>query len=204
MRRGILVVVALSAILAAVPALANHTTQPDGRDTRGLLDVAEIRFDHFPGPLEWTFVTFRGWTLDRLWDHGYLLVRLDTRGDDDPDYLAMVRSDGRDLVAELFRIRRDGRQVALGLLESRKDSQRVTSVQVPMDAIEIGKGRTSYWWSATTAFVSSVCPKTCLDRVPDEGRVEQVLPTPSPSPSPTPSPSPSPTPSPTGGPPGPP
>ena len=146
--RRVLVAALSLAILAAAPALANHTTQQDPRDVHGRLDVAEIRFDHSPG-LRWELLTYRGWKLDQLWDRGYLLVRLDTRGDDDSDYLAMVRSDGEDLVAELYRVRKDGAQVSAGSLETRKQSQRLAWVEVPLNAISIGKGRTSYFWSAT-------------------------------------------------------
>ena len=194
MRRAVRVaaVTGLLSVLVALPALAHHSDQDDPRDTQGRLDVRDLAFDHHPD-LRWTFTTYRSWTIAQLWDHGTFVVQLDTKGDDEPDYLVVVRSDGHDVVAELYRVRPDRSQVHLGALEAGKSSGRVAWVKVALDQITIGKSRSAYYWSVITTFTSDTCPRTCLDRVPDEGQVEQLLVSPTPTPTPTPSPTPSPT-----------
>jgi hypothetical protein len=133
-----------------------------------------------------------------VWDRGYLLIELDTLGDEEPDYVAVIRSDGRDLDARLFRLRADGRQVEVDTLATGKDGGRSVWVAVALRKLTFGRSRTSYFWAALSSYTGSACPHTCLDRVPDEGMVEQILPgvTPSPTPTPTPTPSTSPSPSP--------
>lgn len=184
-----------AAIALAVPAFADHTNQPDPNDTSGRLDLRAVRFDH-EGPPRWTFVTFGRWTLAQIWDHGYLLVELDTRGDEAIDHLALVRSDGRHLRATLYRIRSDGRQAEIGTLPTDKAGARSAWVSVALRKLSIGRSRTSYFWAALSSYTGDACPRTCFDRAPDAEMVEQPLPgvTPTPTPSPTPSPSPSPSP----------
>jgi hypothetical protein len=189
------------AVIAVVPALvalaASHSNQVDANDTAGLLDLREVALDHHPSP-RWTFQTFARWSIDRIWDHGYFVVQLDTKGDEDPDVLLIVRSDGRDVTGSLVEIRRDGRQVERSSLEVGRPNGRSVSVRVLLREVGIGRGRTAYFWSALSVFTGSACPRTCVDRVPDEGTVEQLLPgvSPSPTPSPTPTPTSSPSPSP--------
>jgi hypothetical protein len=197
---GLGVLVALVAAIAfALPASANHTRQTDPNDVDGRFDLETVRFDHdTPPPPRWTFVTFAGWTVPQVWDRGYLLVELDTLGDEELDYVAVIRSDGRDLDARLFRLRADRRQVEVDTLASGRDGGRSAWVEVALRKLTIGRSRTSYFWATLSSYTGSACPHTCLDRVPDEGMVEQVLPgvTPSPTPTPTPTPTPSATPSP--------
>ena len=200
---GLGALVALVAAIAfALPASANHTRQTDPNDVDGRFDLATVRFDHEVPPPRWTFVTFGRWTVAQVWDRGYLLVELDTLGDEEADYVAVIRSDGRDLDARLFRLRTDGRQVEVDTLASGRDGGRSAWVEVALRKLTFGRSRTSYFWAALSSFTGTACPHTCLDRVPDEGMIEQILPgvtpspTPSPSPTPTPTPSPSPSPSP--------
>jgi hypothetical protein len=190
---------AIGGLALTMPAAATHTNQTDPNDTRGTLDARAVRFTHGEAP-RWQVRTFARWTVNEIWDHGYLVVQLDTRADEAIDHLLLVRSDGRDLVATLYRVRTDGRQIALGPVESDKAGGRGAWVQVALHKLTIGSDRTSYSWTVLTSFTGGGCPRTCLDRVPDSGMIEQLLPgiTPSPtsSPSPTPTPSPSPSPSP--------
>jgi hypothetical protein len=103
-------VLALVAVLAyGVPAGAHRTDQPDPNDTAGRLDLEAVGFDHVGAP-RWRFATFATWSVRSMWERGYLLVQLDTRGDAGVDFVAVVRSDGRRLVAHLFRVRRGGGQ----------------------------------------------------------------------------------------------
>jgi hypothetical protein len=194
---GVLVAL-VAAIAFALPASASHTRQTDPNDVGGRLDLDTVRFDHDTPPPRWTFVTFADWTVAQVWDRGYLLVELDTLRDEEPDYVAVIWSDGRDLDARLFRLRSDGRQVEVVTLATGKDGGRSAWVAVALRKLTIGRSRTSYFWAALSSYTGSACPHTCLDRVPDEGMVEQILPgvTPSPTPTPTPTPTPSATPSP--------
>ena len=194
---GVLAALAV-AIAFALPASANHTRQTDPNDVDGRFDLETVRFDHDPPPPRWTFFTFTRWTVAQVWDRGYLLVELDTLRGEEPDYLAVVRSVGRNLEARLFRLRADGHQVELGTLATGKDGGRSAWVAIALRDLTFGRTRTSYFWAALSSFTGRECTHTCLDRVPDEGMVEQVLPgvTPTPTPTPTPSPSPSPSPSP--------
>lgn len=185
--------VALGALLVAaafaptLPSAADHSGQPDPNDTGGRLDVMAVDLVHDAGPPRWVISTFGRWTARWLWDRGYLIVELDTRGKAEVDHLAVVRSDGRELVATLFRVRLDGRQVAVAPLASQKVGPGAAAVAVPLRKLSIGPNRTSYFWSVKASFTSAACPRTCIDRVPDEGMVEQPLPgvTPTPTPSPT-------------------
>lgn len=209
MRRVIRLCGAVAAVVLAleVPALAHHTDQQDPNDTRGRLDLDEVRFDHSGAP-NWRVVTFSRWAVRSIWDRGYLVVQLDTMGNPDVDFVAVVRSDGRRLVARLFRLRRGGGQAELAALRTAKAGSRAAWVTVPLKELTIGPTRTSYFWSVLSGYTGGGCSRTCLDVVPDREMVEQPLPgvtptpTPSPTPSPTPTPTPTPTPSPSVAPPG--
>ena len=192
---GAIITISVAGALALPAFGASHTDTQDPNDTPGLLDVREVRFDHSPA-LRWTFDTFARWTVERIWDHGTFVVQLDTHGDEEMDTLIVVRSDGRELQATLLDLKRDGREVQRAVLNARKENARSLSVAVALHRLQIGRGRTSYLWSALSIFTGSACRRTCLDRIPDEGSIEQFLPGASPSPSPSPSPTPSPTPTP--------
>jgi hypothetical protein len=180
----------LLGLALAVPAWGRHTDQPDPNDTEGRLDLREVTLDHHPGPPTWTATTFRRWTIDQIWDTGFVIVELDTRGDEAIDHRLVVGSDGAELVAHLYRVRRNGTQVELASIGADKGGPRTLSVWVALRKLSIGANRTAYSWSVLSTFVGSACPRTCVDRVPDAGMVEQLLPGVSPSPTPTPSPTP--------------
>jgi hypothetical protein len=203
--RRVVAAIGAAAVIAGLaltmPAAATHTNQTDPNDTRGPLDARAVRFTHGDAP-RWQVQTFARWSVSEMWDHGYLVVQLDTRADEAIDHLIVVRSDGRDLLATLYRVRTDGRQIALGPVDSDKAGGRGAWVQVALHKLTIGSDRTSYSWTVLTSFTGGGCPHTCLDRVPDSGPVEQLLPgvTPSPTPSATPSPTTTPSPSPSSSP----
>jgi hypothetical protein len=192
--------VALATLTAlGLPALAIHTNQNDPNDTDGRLDVRSVFFAHESGPPTWRFRTFANWSVHEIWDAGYLVLELDTRSDAAIDHFVVVRSDGKRLIATLYRVRNDGRQAVMGTVKTVKGGPRRAWVAVALRKLQIGPFRTSYFWAALTSFSGSACPRPCIDRIPDEGMVEQPLPgvTPSPTPTPTPSPTETPTPSPT-------
>ena len=177
-------VLAVGALLwLAVPALAHHTDQTDPNDTPGTMDLEAVRFDHEETPT-WRFVTFASWTVRQMWDHGYLVVQLDTRGGPAVDYLAVVRSIGSELEANLFRVRHDGREVEIDRLRTDKSGSSAAWVSMSLNKVTMGPSRTSYFWSALSSFTGPACRQTCFDAVPDEGMIEQPLPSVSPSPTP--------------------
>ena len=182
---GAMAVVTLTAF--ALPVLANHTDQVDRHDTGGKLDLSEVVFDHVGAPT-WRLSTFSTWSARSIWDLGTFVVQLDTRGDAAADFVAVVRSDGRRLRADLFRLRPDGREIEMTTLPTAKAGSRAVTVTVPLRRLSIGPNRTSYFWSVLSSFTGGLlCTRTCLDAIPDEGMIEQPLPgvTPSPTPSPT-------------------
>jgi hypothetical protein len=183
----LLVAVTVVAVVAlAMPASAHHTDQTDPNDTEGRLDLEAARFDHSGAPT-WRLVTFSAWTVRAIWDRGYLMVQLDTKGDAAVDYVAVVRSDGRRLVATLFRLRRSGGQAEVSSLRTDKSGSSAAWVTVPLREVSIGPNRTSYFWSALSSFTGGDCSRPCLDAVPDEGMIEQPLPGVTPTPTPSPS-----------------
>lgn len=199
MRRGAILVAVAAAVTALALTLpaAGQVGVRDPNDTAGRLDVKGIRLDP-DASHRWRFATFGRWSLAQIWDRGYLIVQLDTAGDEAIDHLAVVGSDGRALVGTLFRIRRDGSLVVIGTIGASKAGSRAAVVSVALHKLSIGANRTSYFWSALTTSTGSACQRTCFDAVPDSGMIEQLLPgvTPSPSPTPSPIPTSSPTPSP--------
>jgi hypothetical protein len=188
---AIFAMVAVTLVALALPALAHHTDQVDPDDTDGKLDLNQVAFDHEGAP-SWRMATFSSWTVRSIWDRGTFVVELDTKGDAAADFVAVVRSDGRRLVAALYRLRRDGREIELTALRTDKDGPKAVSLTVPLREVSIGPNRTSYSWSVLSSFTGGNCTQTCLDAVPDEGMVEQPLTSVSPTPTPTPTPSPSP------------
>jgi hypothetical protein len=187
---AIYAMVAVTVVALALPALAHHTDQVDPDDTDGKLDLEQVGFDHEGAP-SWRMVTFSTWTVRSIWDRGNFIVQLDTKGDTAADYVAVVRSNGRRLIASLFRLRRSGRQIEVTSLRTDKEDSWAATVTVPLREVSIGPNRTSYFWSVLSSFTGGNCTRTCLDAVPDVGMIEQPLPGVTPSPTPTPTPTPS-------------
>lgn len=202
MRRTSGAVVLVVAVLASwglsaiIPALAARTTLGDANDSPGRLDLQHIRFDQDTGPASWAVRTFDSWTVKDVQDRGFVLMILDTLGSPDEDYLVVVRSDGRKLIGLLLQRRANGRDVVVGRVRVAKTGAEGVSVTVGMSKLKFGPKRTSYFWWVLSQFTGEACPRTCLDRAPDDRAVQQEVPSPSPTPSPNPTDSPSPSPSP--------
>lgn len=193
MRPAVPFVVAASIALLAIVASAApafHAGVADPNDTRGRLDVRRVRLAH-RGGTEVTVITFASWSPSAIWDRGNLYVFLDTSGGPDAEYFVLVRSTGQDLQASLWRDRPDRRDRFLRNVKVRRKTSNGASVRLPIKSLEFGGFRTSYFWWATTTFTSDRCRRTCVDRAPDDGSVEQWRPGMSPTPTPSPSPSPS-------------
>lgn len=180
MRRAVVALAVALVVLGAAPAWASHTDLTDPDDVDGRLDLEWVLLEHDADPFLWTLRTFREWKPRELWDRGYLLVELDTRRDEQTDYVAMIRSTGRALEGLLLRTRRDGSQARIAVLDAWKAGPDGAGIALPLDAVRFGDGRTSFRWSASSLFTGSACPRTCIDRAPDEGLVEQELPPPPP------------------------
>jgi hypothetical protein len=195
-RRRLGAALALAAIAVcvalAIPAIgANHTNTQDANDSNGDLDLRAIALDHHPGPLRWTFRTFAGWTVADIWDHGYLVVELDTRGDNSIDERIVVRSDGRMLLAKLFAVRGNDSEHPIADLRVTKDGRTAATVEVALRRLDVARSRDAFHWYVLSLFTGAGCKRVCVDRVPDDGRLEQLLPGVSPTPTPTPTPDPS-------------
>ena len=179
MRRLGLAAVAGALVLALIasgsPAAANHTDQTDANDTGGVLDVAAVFHRHDAVPPSWEIVTFARWTPGSIWDAGYVLVWIDTLGDENPDYYALVRSTGRGVAGSLWRDRRR-KDAFAGRLRTNRANQRSVRVAVPFRKMEIGDHRTIYRWSVQTILTGGPCSRPCFDLVPDGGaQIEESL-----------------------------
>jgi len=180
---------AITLITAIAAADKNRLTDPN--DTPGLLDVRDAKWEHVRGkPPAFTVFTFAAWQAGDLWDRGWVFVQLDTMFDEDPEYYVLVRSLGGRMDAELFRIGPSGRGSPVVGVRVWRPSQRAVSVRVPLKRLRFGPSRAYYAWRVISMFSGEVCPRTCLDRVPNHGTEVQWRPGMSPTPSPTASPTP--------------
>lgn len=167
--------VVVAVLAAGTPAAASHSDQADSNDTRGVLDVAAVFHRHDAVPPSWEIVTFARWTPGSIWDAGYILVWIDTLGDERPDYYALVRSTGRGVAGSLWRDRRR-KDAFVARLRTTRGNQRSVRVAVPFRKMEIGDHRTIYRWSVQTILTGGPCSRPCFDLVPDGGaQVEESL-----------------------------
>ena len=181
-----LVTVALVTAIAG----AHDTDLTDPDDTRGALDVRQVRLAHEPGPPAWTIVTFGEWRTAKIWDRGYLMVLLDTKGLAGPEYYLLVRSVRTVLLGSLWRIRNVGPDSYLGSVPVQRFSPLSANVRVGLSRLTFGAHRLFYRWWVQTIFTGKVCKRTCHDRAPNGEPVLQWRPGMSPSPSLSESPSP--------------
>jgi hypothetical protein len=188
---AVLAVAFVGVALARAPVVLE-----DANDTRGPMDVLAVTFDGGGDP-GWAVVLEKPWRTRAKWDRAFVFVYLDVLGDARGDYYAVVRSTGDDVVAGLWRDPKRGNDVRVRPLEVLWRSPREVALSIPLAAMDVGPFRSVYrWWVATT-FSGEVCRATCVDRAPDEGAVEELLPGASPTPTPTSTPTTTPTASPT-------
>ena len=181
-----LVTVALITAIAG----AHDTDLTDPNDTRGILDVRQVRLAHKPGPPAWTIETFAEWSTPKIWDRGYLMVLLDTSGEAAAEYYLLVRSAGASLLGSLWRAHHVGPDSYLRSVPVQRFSRRSATVQVRLSRLTFGAKRLFYRWRVQTFFTGERCQLTCQDRVPKGDPILQWRPGMSPSPSPSGSPSP--------------
>lgn len=196
-KRGLVLLAAAVGLAVALPllAVANHAYVSDADDTRGLLDVRTVRVNDNRPPT-WTVVTFPKWSVDRMWDAGYVMVRFDTFGTKRFDYYALVRSNGKRLLGTLVRDRANKPDFDVTSIAAWHPRPRVVKVRVPLKKMYFGDKRVHYRWRVETLFLTPRCPRTCLDNAPDRGAVHETVPwlTASPAPSETPTATPTETP----------
>ena len=177
--------------LMTVVAGAHDTDFSDQNDARGRLDVKQVRLAHVPGPPTWTIITFAEWSTAGMWDRGYVMVLLDTKGGVGADYYLLIRSAGTALQGSLWRAHAYGPDSYLGSVPASRPSRRSASVQVSLKRLTFGASRSFYRWWIQTLFTSDLCRRTCHDRAPNKESVLQWRPGMSPTPTSSESPSPS-------------
>jgi hypothetical protein len=181
----------VTALLAALAAGAHDTDLTDPNDTRGKLDVREVRLAHETRTPIWTVVTFADWGVREMWDRGYVEVLLDTRSGEKIEYYLLVRSNRSELLGTLWRHHAFGPDSYLGPVPVSRRSRHSVSVQVGLWRLGFGEKREFYRWRVHTVFTSGTCRRTCHDNAPNGTSVLQWRPGMSPSPSVSPSPDPS-------------
>ena len=180
-------------VLVSLAAGAHDTDLTDPDDTRGALDIRQVRLAHDGVPPTWTIVTFAKWGVLKMWDEGYLIVWLDTEVGPDPEYYALIRSNRYRLEGSLWRARIYGPDSLVRRLDVWRLSGRSATVRVRLVDLAFGPKRTFYRWWVSTVYTSDVCRRSCQDRAPNG--TETVLQwRPGMSPTPPPSESSSPTP----------
>jgi hypothetical protein len=182
---ALLAAAALVVPLLSVVAGAHDSDLVDPNDTRGSLDVRQVRLAHQPGPPQWTIVTFEEWRTAAMWDRGYLMVLLDTEGGAGAEYYLLVRSAGTVLQGSLWRVRATGPDSFVDSVPTKRFSRRSATVQVGLARLVFGPRRTFYRWWVQTVFTSDICRRTCHDRAPNGESILQWRPRMSPSPSPS-------------------
>ncbi len=161
---------ALSGVAGADPSVLT-----DPNDANGL-DVSRVTLATDVPPPVWTIRTFRSWTIPKLWDRGYFMVELDTVAGAPPEYRAVARSNGKQIVGALFHVRNDGKNVQIGKVRTHKVDAKSVAIRVPLSKLTFGPDRTSYKWDVVTSYTSGQCGGgVCFDRAPDNGSVEQPL-----------------------------
>jgi hypothetical protein len=192
-----LIIVALSMLLP-VWVRAHHSTITDPADTRGRLDVREIRTRGEWRRPEWRIITYRKWSGGEVWDRGQILIHLDTKGDERSDYYALIFYNGRGMVGHLYRERRQQPARKVRNLKAWRPDRRSVSVRIPLKSLRIGSRRDFYVWNVQTLWSGPRCRRICMDFVPDESGVwEPLNPEPTSTSTSTPTPTDSPIPLPT-------
>lgn len=187
--RVALALVVLFTALVPVWVSASHVDVVDADDTRGPLDIRRVDVRGETRPT-WKVTTWSRWTVQKIWDRGYVLVYLDTFGTTRYDYYALVRSNGYRMNGVLFRDRLGKPDRRISRLRTWRANRRSVSVRVPLTKVRIGERRRHYSWYVQTLMTSKRCRRVCFDRAPDAVGVIEPLPDATPTPTPTSTPTP--------------
>jgi hypothetical protein len=179
----VFVVLVAVASLSTIFAQATHQDTKDGNDVRGNLDIREVkRLGQTPTP-GWKINVSSANSERVLRDRGFFLVYLDTFGDSQFDYYALVSSDGSKMLAKLWRDRLNRPDINLGKLSVWRADKLSVSVQVPLSKVNTGgKERLTYRWFVKTLFTGEQCHRVCIDRAPNKNALTESNGKPSPSP----------------------
>jgi hypothetical protein len=137
----------------------------DPNDTRGILDVREVTASLGQAPPVWRIGTFGRASKRRLWDEGYFVVSLDSRGDEGFDFHVLVRSTGRRMRGVLLR---EGGRYPIGRAEAARPGGRAVITRIAPERLEIPSERAYYRWSVLSIFTGPRC-RPCVDVVPSPG-----------------------------------
>jgi Ca2+-binding RTX toxin-like protein len=155
-------------------ATSCHGKNPaDPNDAGGILDVRRVEItagDRW----SWRVHTRGRWDLRRLWDDGYLIISLDTRGSGRSDFYLLGRSLGRRMSGGLFRDG-TGRDARIGPVKVRHPTRTSARFLFDLDRIAVEPGRSFIRWSAQTILINGQCAKACFDRVTNEGALPMPI-----------------------------
>lgn len=141
---------------------ALHPTDP--KDTSGALDVKKVTTPFGGSGPRWKVTTHGKWGKKKIWDRGYVLVLLDTRGGPAADFMGMARSTGKKMAGDLFNLT-GGSETRTGKLKAARPNARTARLRIPWRKVNLGPNRTFYRWSVRTLYLDT-CSKVCLDVVP--------------------------------------
>jgi hypothetical protein len=155
-----------------VSCTAPNPSDPD--DATGIGDVSRVTIGFVNGQPTWTFTTFASWTIAKIEDHLYFIVHIDSRGQDDSEYYAMIRSDGARLIGELYRDA--ATDEFMGTLDTAKPGGNTARISIPFSRVDVAPERLFVRWQARTLNVSTACPDICIDFIPQSAKLMRPLP----------------------------
>jgi len=151
----------------AAPAHADIRSVTDGNDRPGPLDIKSARHAHSGSRVTHTIATFGAWrpALLGLRTPNFLALSISTDADAQAERIVLVYSAGGRMRATIF----SGDRSFVGGATAAKPSAR--TVRITFLRSRLGT-RPGYRWQALSFFASSgTCPRGCLDRAPNSGRV---------------------------------
>lgn len=138
------------------------TSIEDPNDTRGVLDVRLVATTLGVSPSSWRIGTFGRASKRRLWDEGYFVVSVDSRGDPGFDLHVLVKSSGRRMRALILR---EGGRQAIGRTGAGRPGGRAVLVRVAPERLEVPPERAYFRWSVRSILTAPRC-RPCVDVVP--------------------------------------
>lgn len=145
----------------------------DPNDTKGRMDVKKVRSWAGQSPPRWKIVTFRSWTIKGVWDAGYFVLFVDTKGDPDPDYHVLGYSNGKNMVGGLYRETSGGGEIRIGGAAVSKAGPRGIVIKLPLAKLD--RTRPYFRWSVMTLFTGKKCGNVCFERVPGQVALPQAV-----------------------------
>jgi hypothetical protein len=145
----------------------------DANDTKGRMDVKKVRSHAGQSPPRWKVVTFSSWTIKGIWDAGYFVLFVDTKGDAGPDYHVLGYSNGNGMVGGLYRETSGGGEVRIGGAAVSKAGPRGIVIKLPLAKLD--RTRPYFRWSVRTLFTGKKCGNVCFERVPGQVSLPQAV-----------------------------